>query len=122
MSLLKLIPQIFYADINVGLSFFTEGLGFKVLYKDDNSENPFYIIERDNVVIYLIGNEEYALKDRPQIRIETDDIEAYYAEIKTRKPELLHPNLNKIKAQPWGLKEFALLDETTVCVVIHQKQ
>jgi len=32
------------------------------------------------------------------------------------RPEMLHPNLNAIRRQPWGPLEFAVLDKTTVSV------
>lgn len=120
MKLTKLIPKLFYADIQVGLNLFVNALGFKVTYSEPDTKNPFYLIQRDNVRIQLLENEEYASKDRPEIRIETDDIEMLYQEIKAKELNLFHPNLPYIKLQPWGLKEFALLDETTVCVIIQQ--
>jgi hypothetical protein len=120
MKLTKLIPKLFYADIQVGLNLFVNALGFKVTYSEPETKNPFYLVERDNVRIQLVEDEEYARKDRPEIRIETDDIETLYQEIKAKELNLFHPNLPYIKTQPWGLKEFALLDETTVCVIIQQ--
>ena len=72
----------------------------------------------DHVTLQLIQVKEFAKEDAAEIRIETDDIEALYKEVSEAHPELLHPNLNKIKQQPWGLKEFALLDKNTVCVII----
>lgn len=47
MSLVKVIPKIFYADIKVGLNLFIDTLGFKVTYQDDYLK----IIERDGVTI-----------------------------------------------------------------------
>lgn len=120
MKLTKLIPKLFYSDIQVGLHLFVDGLGFTITYSEPDTRNPLYILERDNLRIQLVEDDEYAKKDRPEIRIETDDIEALYEEIKTKQLGLFHPNLSYIKQQPWGLKEFALLDETTVCVIIQQ--
>lgn len=120
MSLIKVIPKIFYSDISVGLKLFTEVLGFKVLYSENEGSEPFYIIARDAVTLYLIGSDEFAQRDRPEIRLETDDIEGMYAEVRQRDPSLLHPNLPEIRLQPWGLKEFAMRDESGVCVIIHQ--
>jgi len=117
MRLTKIIPKIFYEDIKDGLHLFVDGLKFKVVYNDAK----LYIIIRDDVTIQLLEDAEYAAKDRPEIRIETDDIAAFYKEVKEAHPELLHPNLNIVKQQPWGLKEFALLDKTTVCVIIQQQ-
>ena len=37
-----------------------------------------------------------------------------------RRPDLLHPNLPTVRLRPWGAREFALLDSTTVCVVVRQ--
>jgi hypothetical protein len=117
MSLLKAIPKIIYEDINIGLQFFT-ALGFEIKYGEDG----FYILGRDAVIIYIDASEEdFFIQDRPELRIETDDIEAFYAEIKSKSPEILHPNLNVIKQQPWGLTEFAVLDKTNVCITIQQR-
>lgn len=117
MSLLQIIPTIFYADIETGLNFFTEGLGFKVVYNDNNG---FCIVKRDDITIHLSQNATIANIDRPEIRLATDNIEEIYEEIKTKNPQVLHPNLNYIKNQPWGLKEFAALDATKVCVIFQQ--
>ena len=116
MALISLIPKVFYDDIQVGLKFFVDGAGFTIGYQEDK----FCIVKRDHIKIQLVEDAEYAAKDRPEIRFETDDIEGYYQEIVARGPEILHPNLNRIKLQPWGLREFALLDPTTVCIVIQQ--
>lgn len=117
MSLLSVIPKIFYADIKVGLSFFVDGLGFQLVYNDES----LYIVKRDLTTLLLVINEEAASGERPEIRIATDDIHGYYNEIKGRNPQLLHPNLNFVKQQPWGLKEFATLDSTTVCIIFQQE-
>jgi hypothetical protein len=118
MLLTTLIPKIFYSDINIGLGFFVEGLGFKINYQHNEADEIFYIIQRDNIVIQIVENDEFAKKDRPELRIVTDDIQSFYEEIKDRNSNLLHPNLNVVKKQPWGLTEFALLDESGVCIII----
>jgi hypothetical protein len=64
-----------------------------------------------------VQDAEFAAKDRPELGIETDDIEAIHAEISARRPDLLHPNLPEVTLREWGAREFALLDSTTVCVV-----
>ncbi len=120
MQLTKLIPNIFYSDMNVGLQLFVDTLGFSMAYRDDNAEQPFCIIKRDTLVIHLVESHEWAIKDRPQIRLETDDITAAYALVKGSHPELLHPNLSEIKLQPWGALEFALRDAEDVCVILQQ--
>ena len=120
MQLTKLIPNIFYSDMKVGLQLFVDTLGFSMDYQDDYAEQPFCIIKRDTLVIHLVESHEWAIKDRPQIRLETDDIEAAYALVKGSHPELLHPNASEITLQPWGMLEFALRDAEDVCIIVQQ--
>jgi hypothetical protein len=114
--LLNLIPKVFYADINVGLDLFVRGIGFEIAYQDDSIS----VLERDGAKVYLMQNAALAALDRPELAIETDDIDSIHAEIKARAPELLHPNVPEVSLRPWGAREFALLDSTTVCVVFRQ--
>lgn len=114
--LLNLIPKVFYADIRDGLDLFVRCLGFQVLHTDPT----ITVLGRDGVKVYLMENAELAALDRPELAIETDDIEAMYAEVSARSPEMLHPNVNRVQLRPWGAKEFAVLDATTVCVVFRQ--
>jgi len=111
-----LIPKIFYSDISVGLDLFVDGLGMCVVHQ----EPGFVVAERDHIKVFLVEDAEYAAKDRPELSIETDDIEGVYADIMARRPDLLHPNLSRITRQPWGPREFALLDATTVCVIFRE--
>ena len=120
MTLTTLVPNIFYADIKHGLKLFVECLGFKIDYDDLDSPTPFCVVKKDCIKIHLVQSEEFALKDRPEIRIETDDIDGVYDLVKEKNPELLHPNSKEVTMKPWKAKEFALLDESGVCVVIQQ--
>jgi hypothetical protein len=112
----RLIPNIFYSDLKDGLELFVNCLGFKVLHKDDK----FAVIERDGAKAHLVENAEYAAKDRPEISIETDTIDELYSEVRSKAPQLLHPNAKTIEKKPWGSREFGLLDKTGVCVVFRQ--
>lgn len=112
----NLIPKIFYERMEDGLSLFVDGLGFEVLHRD----GELAVIARDGAKAYLVESPEYAARDRPELAIDTDRIEEVYAEIKARAPHLLHPNAKTIALRPWGAREFAVLDRTTVCVVFRQ--
>lgn len=114
--LLRLIPKVFYADLAVGLDFFVRGLGFEVLHRDDTLS----VLGRDGAKLYLMENAALAALDRPELAIETDDVAAVYAEVAARAPEFLHPNSKAVALKPWGAKEFATLDPTTLCVVFRE--
>ena len=120
MKFTKLVPNVFYTDIKVGLRLFVECLEFKIGYDELNSDNPFCAIEKDGLGILLFQNKEYAEKDRPELRLVTNDIEEVYTKISSTHPEYLHPNLKKVTLRPWGAREFALKDESDVCIIIQQ--
>lgn len=108
----NLIPKVFYNRMEDGLDFFVKGLGFQILYQDA----AMAVIVRDGAKAYLVQSPEYAAKDRPELSIETDDVDAIYKELSARCPNLLHPNAATVSLKPWGSREFAMLDKTTVCV------
>jgi hypothetical protein len=120
MKFTKLVPNIFYSDIKVGLKLFVECLEFTIGYDDLKSEESFCVVEKDGLGIHLIQSKEFAEKDRPEIRLETNNIEEVFSKVKSAYPELLHPNSKEIALKPWRAKEFALKDDSDVCVIIQQ--
>lgn len=117
MALTKLIPNISYADLAVDQALFEQGLGFALRYEELGGAQPFCILCKDAVELHLVQN---AALDRPQLRLETDDIHALFTEVQRAAPDLLHPNGNHVTQKPWGLLEFALLDASQVCVIVQQ--
>lgn len=111
-----LIPRIFYADLAVGLDLFVAGLRFEVVHRDAT----LTVVARDRAKAFLVEDAAFAAKDRPELSIETDGIEALYADVASRRPDLLHPNLAAVTARAWGAREFAVLDGSGVCVVVRQ--
>jgi len=108
-----LIPKIFYADVSVGIDLFVDAIGLEILYQDET----LTVVGKGTIKAYLIEDAEWAAKDRPELAIETDDIDAVYADIAGRRPDLLHPNLPSVTRREWGALEFAVVDASTVCVV-----
>jgi hypothetical protein len=93
-----------------------DGLGFEVLYQDADMA----VIGRDGAKAYIVQSPEYAAKDRPELGIDTDNIDEIFDEMSARSPHLLHPNSSTVSLKPWGALEFAMLDKTTVCVIFRQ--
>jgi hypothetical protein len=112
----NLIPKVFYDHLQEGIEFFVDGLGFEILYRDDDMA----VIARDGAKAYLVESPEFAAKDRPELSIDTDDLDGIFQELSQRAPRLLHPNGNKPELKPWGSREFAMLDKTTVCVIFRE--
>jgi hypothetical protein len=120
MKFTKLVPIVFYTDIKVGLRLFVDCLGFNIGHDELNAEMPFCEINKDELSLLLFQSREFAEKDRPELRLVTNDIEDAYKKISSTHPELLHPNLRQISLRPWGAREFALKDESDVCIIIQQ--
>ena len=114
----NLIPKIFYDYLQDGLEFFVGGMGFEILYQDATMA----VIARDGAKAYIVQSPECAALDRPELGIDTDDINTVYAEMSARALHLLHPNANVVSLKPWGAREFAMLDKTTVCVIFREWQ
>lgn len=119
MQFTKLVPEIYYKDINSGLKLFVDCLEFRIAHNELNSNNPFCVIDKDGLSVMLFQNSEYAEKFNPLFRLVTNNIEEVYKKVTSNYPEMLHPNLSKITLRPWGAKEFALLDGQ-IGIVIQQ--
>jgi hypothetical protein len=112
----NLIPKVFYAQLQDGLDFFVDGMGFEILYRDAGMA----VVARDGAKAYLVQSPESAALDRPELGVDTDDIDAIFEEMSARSPQLLHPNSKTVSLRPWGSREFAMLDKTTVCVIFRE--
>jgi hypothetical protein len=119
MNFTKLIPNVYYQDIKDGLKIFVDCLGFKIGHDELKSKNPFCVLEKDGMQMYLFENMALAKEHNPEFRLETNSIEEVYETVSTTHPDFLHPNLNKVTLRPWGAKEFALRD-SQVCIIIQQ--
>jgi hypothetical protein len=120
MKFTKLVPNVFFEDIKDGLTLFVDCLEFSIGYNDLTSAQPCCVVQKDSLSLFLFQNKEYADKDRPEMRLHTGNIDEVYAKVALTHPEFLHPNLNRVTLRPWGAKEFALRDITSICVIIQQ--
>jgi hypothetical protein len=118
MTLIAVIPNVFYEDLEVGIAFFCDGMGYRNAYRAE--DDALCIVRRDTTIFHLCKNVDLARGDRPEFRISTDDIDAYHREIVARAPHILHPNGREVADKPWGLREFAMLDPSGVCVIVEQ--
>lgn len=110
MKFTRLVPNVFYVDINDALKFFVECLEFKIVHDELKSRNPFCVIEKDGLQLNVFENESLAREHNPEFRLVTDDIESVYQQIVSTHPHYLHPNLSQVTLRPWGAREFALTD------------
>lgn len=119
MKFSRLVPNIFYKDIQSGLKTFVDCLEFTIGHNELNSSHPFCVLQKGDIRIMLFQDSKYAAEHNPEFRLVTDNIEEVYESISTRFPEMLHPNLNKVTLRPWGAQEFAIMDDQ-LGVIIQQ--
>ena len=117
MNFEKLVPNVFYVDINDGLKFFVDCLNFTIGYSEIKSKNPFCVLEKDGLRINLFENAELANEHYPEFRLVTKNIEEVYGKVSKSHPEFLHPNLKEITLRPWSAKEFALKDKQVGVII-----
>lgn len=110
MNFIRLVPSVFYQDISDGIKLFVDCLQFTIEYKDLNATQPYYVLQKDGIVIMVFQDDLLAKEHYPELRLETSNIEEVYAKLSASHPHLLHPNLNKVTTRPWGAKEFAIKD------------
>jgi hypothetical protein len=119
MNFTRLIPNVYYSDIKDGLKLFIDCLEFSIGHEELKSKNPFCVIEKNGLQMFLFENTELAKEHNPEFRLQTNSIDEVYKIVSSSHPEYLHPNLSKVTLRPWGAKEFALRDNQ-VCIVIQQ--
>ena len=119
MNFTKLVPNVYYLDIKDGLKLFIDCLEFTIGHEELKSKNPFCVIEKGALQMYLFENKELAKEHNPEFRLVTNSIDEVYKKVSSSHPEFLHPNLSKVTLRPWGAREFALRDNQ-VCIIIQQ--
>lgn len=119
MNFTKLVPSAYYLDIKDAIKLFVDCLEFSIGHEELKSKNPFCVIEKGQLQMYLFENEKLAREHYPEFRLVTTSIDEVYKKVSSSHPEFLHPNLSKVTLRPWGAKEFALRD-SQVGIVIQQ--
>ena len=115
----KLVPNVYYKDIQDGLEMFINCLEFRIGHNELTAKEPFCVLEKGDLQIYLFEHKELAKEHNPEFRLVTKNIEKVFEKVSASHPDYLHPNLSKVTLRPWGAKEFALRDQQ-VCLIFQQ--
>jgi hypothetical protein len=111
MNFTKLVPNVFYTDINEALKLFIDCLEFSIEHNELTSDQPFCVIAKNGLRINLFENETLAKEHNPEFRLETNNIDEVYKKVASSHPQFLHPNLTEVTLRPWGAREFAVMDK-----------
>ncbi len=76
------------------------------------------IVERDEIQIFLVQNEDKHLAKGTSLRIRVEGLEQLYEEFLAKGEDIIHPN-GELETKPWGCKEFVILDKAGVCITFY---
>jgi catechol 2,3-dioxygenase-like lactoylglutathione lyase family enzyme len=106
-QMLHITPFLRVTDIDAGVAFFVDTLGFKVSIREGN----YAFVYRDNVAFRMV--EDAPLPPRGEGRytsyIDVADVDALYAELKPRLDQLPAGHVLPPCDQPYGQREIAVI-------------
>jgi uncharacterized glyoxalase superfamily protein PhnB len=85
------------SDVAGAIAFYEEQLGFTTIYTEGN---PITL-------------------EWTTFRIQVENIEQLYEEFQAKGGAMFHPN-GQLQIQPWGAKEFVVLDIVGVCITFYE--
>ncbi|MET0902205.1 MAG: glyoxalase superfamily protein [Acidimicrobiales bacterium] len=99
----RAVPVLASLDIEATQRFYAEKLGFTAV-----ARYPDYgIVERDTVQIHFWLTDDADIPKATGCRVDVDGVDQLYEEMQASG--VVHPN-GPLTDQPWGLREFAVLD------------
>jgi len=99
------IPVLASLNIDKTVTFYKEKLGFdKIGWKDKN----YAVIGRDKVEIHFWKCNNKIHPENTSCYIQVEEVDELYEEMKITG--VVHPN-GPLQNQPWGMREFAILDQ-----------
>lgn len=87
MHFTKVVPGIFYMDIQIALKPFIDCLEFTIGHDELDTDNPFCVVDKDGISIMLSRNAAYAEKEHPEIRLVTNNIDEVYARVALKQQQ-----------------------------------
>lgn len=107
-------------DVPGALRFFQDYLGFTTRYHEGDPVT-FAIVQRGAVELILTNFDDVHVAENISLRIQVDDVEAYYQEVSQHDFPAVGAKLNAPESKPWGTREFSLLDPAGVCYAFYQR-
>ncbi|MBE1282385.1 MAG: VOC family protein [Rhodobacteraceae bacterium] len=111
MQLKQITPFVLCSDLERQITFYKDRLGFDLGFRQDN----YAFLRRDAVAIRLLECPQRAdgrpLGDDQSFYIDVNGLDAVYSEMESRLAELPAGRVRPPFNQPYGQREFHVLDE-----------
>ena len=101
------------------ITFYEQQLGFTIIYKEGDPVT-MAIVKRESAEIFLHKNDDKHLAEWTAFRVQVEHVEQLYEELMTKGGGMIHPN-GKLQAQPWGMREFAVVNPAGVCITFYDR-
>lgn len=105
------------ADVDTAVPFYEQTFGFQLVSKSDEPHKRA-LLARDEIQIGLAENGGDPTQEG--CFFEVDDVEAAFAEISSKKPDVSEPNLQKVNGETF--KAFFVVAPDGLCYMIAQPQ
>lgn len=96
-------PVLASLDIPKSVAFYEEKLGFKRSWCDEG----YGIVNREQISIHFWHCKDKIFPENTSCYIYVDNVDQLYKEY--QKAAVIHPN-GQLEDKPWGVREFAILD------------
>lgn len=102
-------PVLPVRDITTAIHYYTQKLGFHLLFQDNVADPTYAGIGRDGVQLHLQWHDEadFIGVDQLALRFNIADVDALFAEYQDK--DVFHAN-TALQDTPWGTREFAFYD------------
>jgi hypothetical protein len=100
-------PKLPMRNKSITKDYYINSLGFEALGSEDF--DGYLMLKKDQIEIHFFEFKDLIVKENyGQVYIRLNDIESFYQSL-IDKNVAIHPN-GKLQTEPWGQKEFSLLD------------
>src|SRR5262249_4668850 len=110
-SITPMIPA--GASLADELRFYTEHLGFAVVWQTDTMAH----IRRDNITFNLPQNDNRIWADNTSFSLGVSDLDALYEEYRSIPAPA---RIGRLEPKPWGRREFHMIVPSGVCLQFYQ--
>lgn len=103
-------PVLPVKNVTEAIQYYTQKLGFKLGFVDEEIDPKYGGVQRDGIEIHLQWHDckEWEIDiDRPLLRIYVDSVDSLYDEYKMKT--VFHNNTS-LKDTPWKTREFGFYD------------
>jgi catechol 2,3-dioxygenase-like lactoylglutathione lyase family enzyme len=102
-------PVLPAKNVSEAIVYYTEKLGFRLMFQDAEHDPKYAGVRRDKVEIHLQWHDpsEFKKVERLALRFFIDDVDGLFEEYKDK--DVFHSQ-TALRDTPWGTREFAFYD------------